>query len=257
MQSLYNSGTSAAASTSITSTLFYVVVVVFIGLIALIIVHYTYKPIFGKTSILSGGSGTVYWEDQVQSKHEKLLQDKTPIGSRYCDYSLCFDMIIDDAMAGTGTTKDRPIMYRGTDAGNGYTVDNNNFIMALDKDMNDLKVMVKCKEATGQESTVVAVVDNLPTQREFTIGFILSESFMEIYLNGKLYRTRSFGNAKLLSTAGDFKNGIGADGTYARIKRLRLWEDVVTADTMRSFASTVSPSFSSKLTAGGQGTCAA
>lgn len=257
MESLYNSGAAASAPSSITSMVFYVVIVVFIGLIGLIIIHYTYKPIFGKTSILSGGSGTVYWESEIQTKHEKLLQDKTPIGSRYCDYSLCFDMIIDDVLAGTGTTNDRPIMYRGKEAGNAYSADNNNFIMVLDKEMNDLIVKVKCKEANGNESTVVAVVDNLPTQREFTIGFVLSESFMEVYLNGHLYRTRSFGNAKLMSTAGDFKNGIGADGTYARIKRLRLWEDVVTADSMRSFAATVSPSFSSKLTAGGQGTCSA
>jgi hypothetical protein len=258
MESLYNSGASAAAApSSITSMVFYVVIVVFIGLIGLIIIHYTYKPIFGKTSILSGGSGTVYWDSEIQTKHEKLIAEKTPIGDRYCDYSFCFDMIIDDALAGTGTTNDRPIMYRGTDAGNAYTAENNNFTIVLDKEMNDLIVKVKCREATGNESTIVAVVDNLPTQREFTIGVVLSETFMEIYLNGRLYRTRSFGSAKLLSTAGDFKNGIGADGTYARIKRLRLWEDVVTADTMRSFAATVSPSFSSKLTAGGQGTCSA
>lgn len=254
MNAFYNTGQTKEVNT--TSILFYVIIIVFIGLISLIIIHYTYKPIFGKTSILSGGNGVVYWEEEIQTKHATIKTEKTAIGSRYCDYSLSFDMIIDDALAGTGSDMYRPLLYRGT-TGTGYTVENNNFSVVLDKDINDLIIMVKCKEDTGNESTVVVVVDNLPTQREFTIGFVLSESFMEVYLNGRLYRTKSFGRSKLMSIAGDFKNGITADMTYARIKRLRLWEDIVDADTMYAFTSKVVPSFSAKLGGGGQGTCGA
>ena len=253
MDAFYNTGANTSGKNT-TSMLFYAVIIIFIGLIALVIIHYTYKPVFGKSSILSGGKGELYWEEELQSKHATIKTEKTAIGNRYCNYSLCFDMIIDDPISGTGTGKHRPLFYRGN--GNDASNDNNNFVIVLDKDVNDLHVMVKCSE-DDKQSTSVIVVENLPTQREFTIGFVLSESFMEVYLNGRLYKTASFGSAKLMSIGGDFKPSITADITYARIKRLRLWEDIVDTETMYAYSSKVSPSFTSKGMTIFQGTCGA
>lgn len=225
----------ARNGTNITSILFYAVIVVFIGLVVLVIIHYTYRPIFGKKSILSGDAGTVYWETEQQSQHDDIQTVKTALGDRYCDYSFVFDMIIDDPLAGTGSDVARPVMKREA------TGSVSNIEITLDKDVNDLHIRLTCKE---DENTVypVVVVENLPTRKGFTIGIILTETFMEVYLNGRLYKTKTFGAAKLMDVAGNFKSGMRA-GAYGRMKRWRLWPSVMDAETMRTYGARVEPAF--------------
>lgn len=241
---------SPGSSGNITSILFYAVIVVFIGLVILVIIHYTYKPIFGKKSILSGDAGTVYWETEQQSQHDDIQTATTPLGNRYCDYSFVFDMIIDDPLAGTGSGAARSVMKREA------TGAVSNIDIALDKDVNDLHIRLTCKE---DENTVypVVVVENLPTRKGFTIGIILTETFMEVYLNGRLYKTKTFGAAKLMDVAGNFKSGLRSDA-YGRMKRFRLWPSVVDTESMRTYGGRVEPAFKviPMMSTGGE-TCAA
>ena len=240
----------ASSGTSITGILFYAVIVVFIGLVVLVIIHYTYKPIFGKKSILSGDAGTVYWETEQQSLHDDIDTAKTALGDRYCDYSFVFDMIIDDPLAGTGSGAARPVMKREA------TGSISNIEIELDKDVNDLHIKLTCKEDENIVYPVV-VVENLPTRKGFTIGVILSETFMEVYLNGRLYKTKTFGAAKLMDVAGNFKSGIRT-GSYGRMKRWRLWPSVVESETLRTYGGRVEPAFAviPMMSTGGE-TCAA
>ena len=242
----------ASSGTSITGILFYAVIVVFIGLVVLVIIHYTYKPIFGKKSILSGDAGTVYWETEQQSLHDDIATATTALGDRYCDYSFVFDMIIDDPLSGTGTGAARPVMERIVGGSDIYK----NITIELDKDVNDLNIRVACKEDENKVDVVV-VVENLPTRRGITIGVILSETFMEVYLNGRLYKTKTFGSAKLLDVGGNFKTGMRT-GAYGRMKRFRLWPSVVDAETLRTYGGHVEPAFKviPMMSTGGE-TCAA
>lgn len=240
-----------ASGMNITSLLFYAVVIVFIGLVVLVIIHYTYRPIFGKKSMLSGDAGTVYWETDQQSQHEDIATAKTALGDRYCDYSFVFDMIIDDPLAGTGSGAARPVMKREAAAGA------TNVVIELDKDVNDLHIKVSCKEGENEVFPVV-VVENLPTRKGFTIGVILSEMFMEVYLNGRLYKTKTFGSAKLLDVGGNFKSGVRSSA-YGRLKRFRLWPSVADAETMRTYGGRVEPAFKviDMIGSGEVGSCSA
>lgn len=256
MNNSFSYNTGYGGSANITTILFYVFVVILISLVTLVIIHYTYKPIFGKkSSLLSGNSGTVYWEKEDSVTHTPIPESSTSLGSRYCNYSICFDMIVDDALSGTGSTSDRAVLRRGKAGSIDCDTTDNNFIIVLDKSVNDLYVKIKCEEPDGNKPIVALTVDNLPTQRDFTLGLVLSESFMEVYLNGALYQTKSFGTAKLIATAGDFKTGLGPDTTYSRIKRLRIWDDIIDADTMRAYAGSVEPRFTQYNGARMSGTC--
>ena len=81
---------------------------------------------------------------------------------------------------------------------------------------------------------------------------------MEVYLNGRLYSTQTFvGGAKLKDNVGNFTDLIGGlGGTYCRIKRLRIWDSVVDAATMRTYAEAVSPPFTPKSSYISGGGCA-
>lgn len=246
----YGYNTRAASSgMNITSLLFYAVIVVFIGLVVLVIIHYTYKPIFGKKSILSGDAGVVYWESEVDQNQADIETVKTALGNRYCDYSFVFDMIIDDPLAGTGSGSARPVLRR--EAAGGLT----NIVIELDKDVNDLHIKVSCKEGENEVVPVV-VVENLPTRKGFTIGVILTELFMEVYLNGRLYSTKTFGSAKLLDVGGNFKSG-ARGSAYGRLKRFRLWPSVADAEAMRTYGGRVEPAFkvADMVGSGEGGTC--
>lgn len=244
----YGYNTRAASSgMNITSILFYAVIVVFIGLVVLVIIHYTYKPIFGKKSVLSGDAGVVYWENEQDQADIETA--KTALGNRYCDYSFVFDMIIDDALGGTGSGEARPVLRREAVGGS------SNIVIELDKDVNDLHIKVSCKEGENDVFPVV-VVENLPTRKGFNIGVILTEMFMEVYLNGRLYSTKTFGNAKLLDAGGNFKSG-ARGSAYGRLKRFRLWPSVADAEAMRTYGGRVEPAFKvvDMIASGEVGTC--
>ncbi len=200
--------------------------------------------------VLSGDSGRIYWESEKRQPGAKVSSQEIGLDNRYCEYSLCFDMIIDDALARTGADP-RPILRRG--AADGST---NNFAISLDKQLNDLHIEVSTMQG-ATDTTELFVLDNLPTDKGFTIGFVLSESFMEVYLNGQLYSTKTFkGGSKLKSNAGDFYDMMTQDSSFGRTKRLRLWNSVVDAPSMRTYAGTVSPPFTPKTSyVSGGGSC--
>jgi hypothetical protein len=244
MYSEYNSTTTN--SSPVMSALFYILIVIFIILFVLIIIHFTYKPIFSGR-LLSGDSGKIFWENEKRSSGSIVSSNEAAIGNRYCEYSLCFDMIIDDPLNGTGSA-DRLLLRRG--AG-----DKNNFTMALDKELNDLIIKISTVENT-RDTVETFVIENLPTDKGFTIGFVLSETFAEIYLNGRLYSTRTFSRGvKLKDNLGNFIDSLS--GQHSRTKRLRIWNSVVTASTMRTYADTVSPPFTPKSSYVAGGSCSA
>jgi hypothetical protein len=222
--------TSAPKGSTVTNILFYTLVIVFIAIVVLVIMHFTYKPIFGAGSVLSGDAGTVYWEDEAAAHPD--VSSNCPF--KYHNFSICFDIIVDNTF-NSAPGGDILLHTDGT---------NNNVRFFLDASKNDLTFEVSTKEG-ATEGTSPIVFTNVPVRKEFTIGFVLVDKFMEAYINGSLYKTQTFAPAVLKpndSTSLVFKDVI-ADGTGVRIKRLRFWNKVVGPDVMRAYGSTVSPSF--------------
>jgi hypothetical protein len=230
--------TSAPKGSTVTNILFYTLIIVFIIIVVLVIMHFTYKPIFGAGSVLSGDAGTVYWEDEAAAHPD--VSSNCPF--KYHNFSICFDIIVDNTFNST-TTGDKNILLHTT------TNDTSNFVFYMDSAKNDLifKVNTKQDNTLGTSSIVFT---NVPVRKEFTIGYVLTDKFMEAYINGSLYKTQTFAPAVLKpndSASLVFKDVAKLnESTGVRIKRLRFWNKVVGPDFMRAYGASVSPSFSPK-----------
>jgi hypothetical protein len=231
--------TSAPKGSTVTNILFYTLIIGFIAIIVLVIMHFTYKPIFGAGSVLSGDAGTVYWEDEATAHPD--VSSNCPF--KYHNFSICFDIIVDNTF--TSTPGGNILLH--TDS------TNNNARFFLDASKNDLTFEVKTSEQTTngiKEGKSSIVFTNVPVRKEFTIGYVLTDKFMEAYINGSLYKTQTFAPAVLKpndSASLVFKDVAKLnESTGVRIKRLRFWNKVVGPDVMRAYGASVSPSFSPK-----------
>ncbi len=231
--------------------LFYGLLIAFAAVIILVIIHFTYKPIFGTAGgLLSGDAGTVKWEDELSSTHEDVSSNICD--TVYYNYSLCFDMIIDT----TFTSSVNQTILQQVSASNSSSVPN--FQFYLDASKNDLIFQVP----TSDNNNSYIVLTNMPIRKEFTIGFILSDKFMEAYVNGALYKTQVFPAPirlkENLSKDLVYRDGLkGSNAPPVRMKRLRLWGSIVAPDVMRAYASAVSPSFKLESENVAEGTCGA
>lgn len=253
-QNTYTSQNSAGSSSTLMNILFYGLIITFVALIILVIIHFTYKPVFGTAGgVLSGDAGIVKWEDEKSSTHEDVSANICD--TVYYNYSLCFDMILD--VNYTGSTNVNILSQIPPNAGG-----EPNFTFYLDASKNDLHFVVKTIDNTTQgaiEGIKEIIISNVPIRKEFNVGFILSDKFMEAYVNGALYKTQVFPAPARLKESN--KNLVFRDelktkeSPPARIKRLRLWGSIVSPDVMRAYGSTVSPSFNEKSENIADGTC--
>jgi hypothetical protein len=242
------SANSGGSSSTLMNILFYGLIITFVALIILVIIHFTYKPVFG--SVLSGGdNGHVKWEDEKSSTHEDVSANMCD--TVYYNFSLCFDMILDVNHTGGSNVS---ILSQTSPNGAGEA----NFTFFLEPNKNDLHFIVKTKDGDNI-GTKEIIISNVPIRKEFNVGFILSDKFMEAYVNGALYKTQVFpAPARLLenSTTLVFRDELKTSSAQpVRIKRLRLWGSIVSPDVMRAYGSTVSPSFKLESDNVADGTC--
>ncbi len=259
------SANSGGSSSTLMNILFYGLIITFVALIILVIIHFTYKPVFGsvlsggdssffgralRTTLLGGGdNGHVKWEDEKSSTHEDVSANMCD--TVYYNFSLCFDMILDvNHTGGTNVS----ILSQTSPNGAGEA----NFTFFLEPNKNDLHFIVKTKDGDNI-GTKEIIISNVPIRKEFNVGFILSDKFMEAYVNGALYKTQVFpAPARLLenSTTLVFRDELKTSSAQpVRIKRLRLWGSIVSPDVMRAYGSTVSPSFKLESDNVADGTC--
>ena len=244
-----NTGSSPGNSSTIMNILFYGLVITFVALIILVIIHFTYKPVFGTAGgVLSGDSGLVKWEDELSSTHEDVSANICD--TVYYNYSLCFDMILDINYLGGENLK--ILTQKSSD-----TTNATNFTFYLDASKNDLHFIVKTMEGTTEGNKEI-IISNVPIRKEFNVGFVLSDKFMEAYVNGALYKTQVFSPGRLKESTTNlvFRDELKTSSAPpVRIKRLRLWGSIVSPDVMRAYGSTVSPSFNEKSENIADGTC--
>ena len=236
--------TSAPKGSTVTNILFYTLIIGFIAIIVLVIMHFTYKPIFGAGSVLSGDAGTVYWEDEATAHPD--VSSNCP--SKYHNFSICFDIIVDNTFTST-TSGEKNILLHTT------TNDISNVAFYMESAKNDLVFKVQTRQTNpinnvNTDAYSSIVFTNVPVRKEFTIGYVLTDKFMEAYINGSLYKTQTFAPAVLKpndSASLVFKDIAKLnESTGVRIKRLRFWNKVVGPDVMRAYGASVSPSFSPK-----------
>jgi hypothetical protein len=213
--------------------------------ILLVIAHYTIRPIFktreagpGIIPIPTVGKDAtgIYWTD----RSKPLSSADTVLGENdtgTVNYSMAIDILLQDPSVQSAA--ERPIFWRSSrevpdtpSNPNGpaitQMVGSFNFAVYLANSTNDLVVSVL---TTGGQIESVPVA-NIPVGKPFRLGIILSERFLEVYLNGRLYKTRNLASAPL-AVAGSFMPASGPYKDMAVVRNLRLWKGAISPAEMR------------------------
>ena len=205
---------SAVDSSSLLQTgftyLFYLCISAFVIFLLLVLVHYTYTPIFsfssGDGGVVPIGSGVsdaqLIWEEEppgsaLISELEKVLP---------CGFTLSLDIFIDKDLAVSNT--ERMILYRGKKAvvpNSAKTLQANypdsNLLIYLQNDTNDLVVSAVTFDAGGEYIESAPTVLNVPIRQPFRLSTIYLPNLLEVYMNGRFVGSRVLkGKPKQTST---------------------------------------------------------
>jgi hypothetical protein len=215
--------------------------IVVLVIAVLLVVHYTIRPIF-KFTPDNGGiipvpfaktGATGYWAKIRDTA--PLADKKTVISEIPYNYSFAADIILIDPIRSNDSY--RPILVRGSQipaaiggsslhAGLGDV----NVALVLEKNTNDLRVTTTLNNPTRSKENIL--IRNIPIGTPFTVGVILASNYMEVYMNGKLYETKTF-----VANPGEFVSTIfppaEENADIFRIRNLRIWPRVVSPNIMR------------------------
>jgi len=220
-----------AAPGDLTSVLARVAAYLF-GIIAILIVlsllvHYFVTPIYsvhpgapGLIVIPGFDDGVLFWNGISMSV---VANKDTPIVNAYYNYTMQVDLFIQNPMQ--FSPHPRILLSRGairnqTPVGDTITglLSNYNLVVALQPNTTDLIISVL--NAANQSENVI--IENAPVQTPFRLGMVVMENAMEIYINGKLHKTRKYAKS-LKDVKGDISPAIGPEISIAKMHNLKIW----------------------------------
>ena len=240
----------ATPTTSWGGIIGYILGIFLIIMVILVIINYTITPIFrlypggpGYIPVPGGDTSQLYW---------KTTKDTAPMSDASSNvvgiasqWSFAIDIDIKNPMHVSQSP--RVLFHRSNSA----TFDpsgtanaapsptpttlkallgNYNVAIALLPDTTDLVVSV-LNSSTGMENVIL---QNVPVQTPFRVGVILSDTAMEVYLNGMLQRTRTFESGTTpFNATGIFFPPQGINAETARVANLHLWNSSISANQMR------------------------
>lgn len=192
--------------------LFYLSITAFVIFLLLIIVHYTYTPIFsfsagdgGYIKLASGVSDSqIAWEDEPPGS--SLITKFTNILP--CGFTVSLDVFIDKDLS--LSNMERMILYRGKRTvvpDKTKTLQANysesNLLIYLQNDTNDLVVSAITSDATGTFVESAPTVLNVPIRKPFRVTAVYLPNLLEVYMNGRFVGSRVL-KGKPLQTATQF-----------------------------------------------------
>lgn len=179
--------------------LFYLSITAFVIFLLLIIVHYTYTPIFsfsagdgGYIKLASGVSDSqIAWEDEPPGS--TLVTKFTNILP--CGFTVSLDVFIDKDLS--LSNMERMILYRGKTPvvpDKTKTLQANypesNLLIYLQNDTNDLVVSAITSDATGSFVESAPTVLNVPIRKPFRVTAVYLPNLLEVYMNGRFIGSR-------------------------------------------------------------------
>ena len=192
--------------------LFYLSITAFVIFLILIIVHYTYTPIFsfsagdgGYIKLASGVSDSqIAWEEEPPGS--SLITKFTNVLP--CGFTVSLDIFVDKDLS--LSNMERMILYRGKttvipDATKTLQANyaESNLLVYLQKDTNDLVVSAITSDATGTFVESAPTVLNVPIRQPFRVTAVYLPNLLEVYMNGRFVGSRVL-KGKPLQTATQF-----------------------------------------------------
>lgn len=192
--------------------LFYLSITAFVIFLILIVVHYTYTPIFsfsagdgGYIKLASGVSDSqIAWEEEPPGS--SLITKFTNVLP--CGFTVSLDIFVDKDLS--LSNMERMILYRGKttvipDATKTLQANyaESNLLVYLQKDTNDLVVSAITSDATGTFVESAPTVLNVPIRQPFRVTAVYLPNLLEVYMNGRFVGSRVL-KGKPLQTATQF-----------------------------------------------------
>ena len=229
--------TTEVLKSNIGRILAYVLSIIIILLVILLFVHFFITPIFkfipggpGIISVPGYDDGKLFWTTATSGP---ILNTSLPIASQVYEYTINLDVFVENPLQ--FSTNPRIFFSRGAskkDTPSGNTLlgilTNYNIVAALLPDTNDLIVSVLNKDNNMEN----IVVPNIPIQQPFRLTMVVMEQALEVFINGKLIKTRRF-LAPPKDVKGDITAASGIESNAIKVHNLKIWTRVLTVSEVR------------------------
>jgi hypothetical protein len=201
--------------------------IIIIILVILLFIHFFITPIFkfnpggpGIISVPGYDDGKLFW---ITTTTGPILNTALPIVNQIYSYTINLDVFVENPLQ--FSTKPRIFFSRGATKRETSSSDtllgiltNYNLVAALLPDTNDLIVSVLNKDNNMEN----IIVPNIPIQEPFRLTMVVMEQALEVYINGKMIRTRKF-----LAPPKDVKGNIdaasGIESNVIKVHNLKIW----------------------------------
>ena len=211
--------------------------IIIIILVILLFVHFFITPIFkfnpggpGIISVPGYDDGKLFW---ITTTTGPILNTALPIVNQIYSYTINLDVFVENPLQ--FSTKPRIFFSRGatkqaTPSGDTLLgiLTNYNLVAALLPDTNDLIVSV----LNNNNNMENIIVPNIPIQEPFRLTMVVMEQALEVYINGKMIRTRKF-----LAPPKDVKGNIdaasGIESNVIKVHNLKIWPRILTVSEIR------------------------
>ena len=192
------SDTSTMINTTFTY-LFYIAITAFVVFLLLIIIHYSYTPIFS----FSSGDGGYIKLTYNESDSELIWQDDPPGSAMVsnfnsilpCGFTLSVDVFIDKDLS--LSNMERMILYRGKKVSTPDSTKtlqanypDSNLLIYLQNDTNDLVVSAITTDGAGEYVESAPTVLNVPIRKPFRVTTVFLPNLLEVYMNGRFIGSR-------------------------------------------------------------------
>jgi hypothetical protein len=246
----------------------------FIIFLILVIVNYTVKPIFNftpfSTNTVSYITPTIINEtvySTIRCPNDTAIRFDKIENINFSNFTLSFDCFIDGTYKSTDVP--RVLFYFGRSPADirrnndlkEYNGTNNipnvlditntdiltvfnstNFIIYLDPIKNDLRVGVVTKNTSNTEYLeLIPAIENVPINKVFQITMVLSNIFLEVYINKKLVKTHKIGstsggvlNISRVSGSSKIYSPINFIGDTIKVANIQYFDGVINSSQVRN-----------------------
>lgn len=240
--SSYNSGT---ATTGVGGYLWPIALTLFILFLILLVVHYTITPIF---TFSIGDRGFI---PLANTNDGKLVWTKGPVAADLSanvlpilpnSFTVQMDIFVDAQT--TLLNHDRVFFYRAlrpVSPNHSQTIldqyPETNLIVRLMAETNDLVVSAITLRDPSNPSTATlestSTILNVPIRQPFRITIVLVPQVLEVYLNGRLFGTKTF-RYPLKSSLGYFFGPADQYRSSVRVMNVQYWDRPLTSVEVRN-----------------------
>jgi hypothetical protein len=162
-----------------------------------------------------------------------ILNSALPIPNQIHGYTINLDIFVENPLQ--FSTNPRIFFSRGAvkkETSSDNTIlgllSNYNLVAALLPDTNDIIVSVLNKNNNMEN----VIIPNIPIQQPFRLTMVVMEKALEVFINGKLLKTRKFLDVPK-DVKGDINSTSGIESNAIKVRNLKIWNHILTTSEIR------------------------